>query len=139
VDVGSTLIADSQTAGLPVPGQCALHHPAVTSQLRAAFNPTLGDARLNVALAQSAPTATVIISLVGVQFVGTPAPWSPTLPDGKDSIDERLQHAAVMHGGAGVPQGKRSAVRIREDVALRACLAAVGRVRAGCRAPFSAA
>jgi hypothetical protein len=33
VDVGPALIADSQTAELPVPSQCALHHPAVTSQL----------------------------------------------------------------------------------------------------------
>ncbi len=115
MDVGPALIADSQTAELPVPSQCALHHTAVTSQLRAAFNTPPGDTRLNVALAQSTPTATVIISLVGVQRVGTPARWSPTLPDGRDSIDERLQHAAVMHVGAGEPQGERNAVRIRED------------------------
>ena len=139
MNVGSRLIADGEAAELPVPGKCALHDPAVTSQFCAALNAPPSDARLNVALGQGTSASAVIIRLVRVQFA-RPLAWrSPALPDGRHSINQRLQHSAVMHVGAGEPQSEWDAVRIREDVALRACLAAVRRVWAGRRAPFLAA
>lgn len=138
MNVSPALMADGEPVKLPEPGQCALHHPAVTSQLRAALDTPSGDPRLNVPLAESLPTATVIIRLVRVQLGGALARRPPVLPDGRDSIDERLQHAAVVPGGTSELQRERDAVRIREDVALRAGFAAAGRVRAGRRAPFLA-
>lgn len=47
--IGSPLIADRKAAELSLPGKCALHDLAVTSQLCAALNATPGSARLNVA------------------------------------------------------------------------------------------
>ncbi len=139
MDVGSPLIADGKAAELSIPGKCALHDPAVTSQFCAALNATPGDARLNVASGQGVAAAAMIIRLVRMQLARALARRAPALPDGRDGINERLQHAAVMHVGTSQLQGERDAVRVREDVALRACLATVGRVRAGRRAPFLAA
>lgn len=139
MDIGPALIADGEPAELSVPSQCALHDSTVTTELRAALDTPSGDSRLNVPLAQSLPTATVIIRLVRVQLGGPLARRSPTLPDGRDGIDERLQHAAVMHVGAGEARGERNAVGVREDVALRTGFATICRVRAGRCAPFLAA
>ena len=64
---------------------------------------------------------------------------SPALADGRDGIHDRLQHPAVMHVGARQRQREGDALRIGEDVTLRAGLASICRVRARRRAPFFAA
>lgn len=95
VDVGPAFIADSQRAGLPVISQCALHHPAVASRLRAALNTTSSDTPLNVAVAQSTPTATVIIRLVGAQVVGTPTRRSQLCRTGRTASTSGLPLASA--------------------------------------------
>ena len=139
MNVGPSLVADSEAAKLGEPGQRPLDHPSVPSQALAALDPAPGDAVLDATAGERLATAAVIVGFVGVQLRGTLARSSPALADGRDGIHDRLQHPAVMHVGARQRQREGDALRIGEDVTLRAGLASIGRVRARRRAPFFAA
>ena len=53
MDVVAALVADREPAVLRKPGQCALHHPPVSSQLLAALYALSGYAALDPAPPQS--------------------------------------------------------------------------------------
>ncbi len=69
-----------------------------------------------MAAGQGTTTATMIISLVGVELTGPMPGWSPGLPDGRHSIDYLLQHDAVVDVGPCQADRERDALRIRENV-----------------------
>jgi hypothetical protein len=139
VDVGPSLVADGKAAELGEPGQRPLHDPPVPAQTLAALDPAPGDAVLDATAGERLTTAAMIVGFVGVQLRGTLARSSPALADWRDGIHDHLQHPAVMHVGARQLQREGDALRIGEDMTLRAELAPVGRVRARRRAPFFAA
>jgi len=129
-DVGPSLVADGEAAELGEPGQRPLHNPPVSAQTLAALDPAAGDAVLDATAGESLTTAAVIVGLVGVQPGRAFARSSPALADRRHSIHHRLEHPAVVHVGSRQLQRERDALRIGEDVAFRARLAPVGRVRA---------
>jgi len=94
---------------------------------------------LDATAGQRLTTAAVVVGLVGVQLRGPFARPPPALPDRPDGIHDCLQHPAVVHVRTRQLQREGDALRVGEDVALRARLAPVGRVRACRRAPFFAA
>jgi hypothetical protein len=139
VDVGSSLVADGEAAELCEPSQGPLDDPPVSPQSLAALDTAAGDPVLDATAGESPTTAAVVIGFVGVQL-RRPFAWpSPALADWWDSIDDRLQHPAVVDVGACQLQREGNALRIGEDVTLRTRLAAIGRVRTGRRAPLLAA
>lgn len=73
-----------------------------------------------------------------MQLGGTAAGPAGALADGRDGIDGGLQHPAVVDVSGRQGHGQRDAVGVDDDVALRARLAAVGRVRPGLPAPLFA-
>ena len=139
MDVGAPLVADRQASELAEPSQGAFDHPAVPPQPGAALDPAPRDAGLDVAAGQGTTAAAVIVGLVGVELAWPLARPAPGLPDRRHGVDHLLQHRTVMHVRARQANRERDAVCIREDVALRARLAPVGRVRPRLRAPLLAA
>lgn len=139
MDIAAAFVADGEAAELCEPSQGPLDDPPVSPQSLAALDTAAGDPVLDATAGESLTTAAVVIGFVGVQL-RRPFAWpSPALADWWDSIDDRLQHPAVVDVGACQLQREGNALRIGEDVALRAGLAPVGRVRACRRPPFFAA
>lgn len=130
MDVGPSLVADGEAAELGEPSQRALHDPPVPAQTLAALDAATGDAVLDATAGERLTAAAVIVGLVGVQPGRAFARSSPALADRRHSIHHRLEHPAVVHVGPRQLQRERDALRIGEDVTLRARLAPVGRVRA---------
>jgi hypothetical protein len=139
MDVGPSLVADGKAAELGEPGQRPLDDPPVPAQTLAALDAAAGNAVLDPSAGESPTAAAVIVGLVGVQLRGPLARPTPALADRRDGIHDRLQHPAVVHVGSRQLQREGDALRIGEDVTLRARLAPVGRVRACRRAPLFAA
>ncbi len=139
MDVGPSLVADGEATKLGEPRQRSLDDPPATSQPLTGLDPAPGDAGLDAAAGQRLTTAAVVVGLVGVGLRGTLARRSPARADRRDGIHDRLQHSAVMDVRPRQLQSERDALRIGDDVALRARLAPVGRVRARRRAPLLAA
>jgi hypothetical protein len=81
-----------------------------------------------------------VISLVGMQLVGSLA-RTPTrrLADRFDGIDCLFQYLGVVNVGSRVDHSQRDASPIYHNMALRALLSLICRVRAGLLAPRGAA
>ena len=139
MDVGSSLVADGEAAELGEPSQGALDDPPVSPQTLAALDAAAGDAVLDATAGESLTTAAMIVGLVGMQPGGAFPRSCPALADRRDSIHDRLQHPAVVDVGPRQLQRKGDGLRIGEDVALRARLAAIGWVRTRRWSPFFAA
>jgi hypothetical protein len=138
VDVGATLVADGQAAELVEPGQGPLDHPAMASQLLARLDPLAGDPAADATASQSLATATGVVSLIGVKFVGPLARCTPGPPDAGDAIDQFLEDGAVVDIGRRDPQRQRDALPLDRDVPLGARFATISRIRAGLWPPLLA-
>lgn len=127
-------------AGRPrKPGQRTLDHPAVAPQPLAAVNASASNARDDAALAASAAAAPSVIGFVRIQLVRpAPRPAAPAL-DRHHRVEQLGQRHTVMHVCTGEHKGQRQTMAVPQDVALRARLASVRRVRACGLAPLFAA
>ena len=135
MDVRPALVADGQAAVRSQPGQGALHDPAVAAQAAATLHPLARDADFDPAFAQGAPTAQVVIRLVRVDFVRALAGPTPRPLDGRDTVDQRREDAAVGAVGRGEEDGEREALPVDHNMALAARFAAIRRIRSGLLAP----
>ncbi len=111
MDTALARAADRDLGKLPISSQCALYYPTLTSQLCTALNITPGcDAgSWHVGNGNEHTTCSHAASWNACVVI-------PTMPNERDSIDEPLQYAAVMHAGAGEFQRERNAIRIGEDI-----------------------
>ena len=109
------------------------------AQALACLDATPGDAGRDAPHTALPAAAGVVEGLVGVQLAGTP-PRAATAAraDGRDGIEGRGEYAAVVAVRSAQCDAERSAAGVRDQVSLRARLAAVGRVRADLRAPLFA-
>ena len=139
MDVGAALVADGQASVAGEPGEGTLHHPAVSSEAGAALDATACDARGDATGAALPAAATVVVGLIGVEFA-RPLPWAAAMadPDPRHGIQGGRQHHAIVPVGPAERQAKRRAAGVRDEVALRAWLAAIRRVRARLGAPLFA-
>ena len=139
VDVGAALVAYGQASETVEPGMGALDYPTVTPKLLAAVDPAPSDARDDPTGAALLATGTGVVGLVGMKLVGTAA-WStaPAAAHGRDRIEGRGHHHAVVAVGPREGQAEGRAAGIDDEVALGARFAAIRRVRACGRAPFFA-
>src|SRR5215207_2811483 len=78
MDVVAPLVADREPAVLRKPGQCALHHPPVPTQLAAALYALSCYAALYPALSQGSFAFSIVVGFVGMQLLGTLPRPSPT-------------------------------------------------------------
>lgn len=125
MEVAPALVADGEAAELSETGQGPLDDPPVPAQTLTALDPAAGDAVLDATAGESPTTAAVVVDLVGIQPGGAFTRPPPALADRRDGIHDRLQHPAVVHVRARQLQREGDALRVGEEVALRAGLAPV--------------
>ena len=139
LQVGATFVADGETAEAGKPSQRPFHDPAIATQPFAALDATPGNPRCDAASPALAPTTVMVVSLVGVQLVGSaPRAAAPTRAHARYRIERGGQHTAVVAVGPAQRQAERRAPGVHDEVALRARLTPIRRVRARCTAPFLA-
>ena len=126
MDVGAALVADGEAAEAADPGECALDHPAVSSQTLAVLDAAPGDAGNDVALAAFAPAALVIVGFVGVPLAGPAAGPPARALEWGHGVQHGFHHGGVVAVGPGQADGQRSAVAVGEDMALGARTPTVG-------------
>ena len=138
MDVLSSFVSDGQTAEAIDPGEGAFDDPAVTAEPILALDAAAGDAGFDVALAAVAPTACMIGGLVGVQLLGSPTGPTTLGADRRHGVEDLCKRDTVVDIRAGQNEAERDATPIGDDVALRAGLATIRRVRPRRRAPLFA-
>ncbi len=138
MDVGAALVADGQAAEAVEPGQRALDDPAVPAEPVPALDTPPSNARFDVTPAAGPAAGRIIISLVGVQLIGSAAGSSGGTPDRRDGIECGFEHQAVVPVGRAQQAGQRRAPAVNHNMALRARFATIGRVRADFLAPLLA-
>jgi len=122
MNIGATLIANTKATHLTEPGQCPLHHPAVTAQALACVSTSTSNAQLDASPPERRTAFPEVISLVGMHLVRTLAgPPRGCLIRGIASISasktiESCRLAAVIITASGVP--RRSTTRWRFVPAL---------------------
>ena len=70
MNVGPSLVSDSEAAEFGEPCECALDDPAMLSEMGAAFDTLSGDAMLDAAFGASPATAGIVIPLVACSLPG---------------------------------------------------------------------
>src|SRR4029079_18633992 len=135
MNVVGTLVADLQAAKAVEPTQRAFSHPAITAQPLAGLNATAGDARGDVALAQSGAQGAAVVGLVGMELMRARARPAARPSNGFNQIDRRFEHLVVVHVGGRNRDAQRKPVSVDHKMALRARFAAVRWIRAGFFAP----
>src|SRR5688572_17114247 len=138
MDVVPPLVADREPTVFGKPGQCALHHPPVSSQLLAALYALPGYAALDAALPQSPFALLVVVGFVGVQLLrALPRPATRALY-GLYGVHELLEDHRVVNVGPARHQRQRDAPSVRNKVALRARFSLIRWILAGFLAPLFA-
>jgi hypothetical protein len=141
VDVVAPLVADREPAVLRKPGQCALHDPPAAPQPLARVDPTAGDAWGYAPLSQGSSTTREVVSLVGMELLGTlpRSAGTATRPlDRLDSVHGLLQDLRVVDVRGGEHYRQWDAPSVRNEVALRARFSLIRRIRSGFLAPLLA-
>lgn len=132
-------ISDDEAAEMVEPGDGSLDGPSMLSQMLAAVDAAPCDAGRDAPGPQVVSATLEVVALVGMQFVGPPSRAAAPLAHGPDGVDHRGERLAVVCVGAGQDDRERDAGPVDQNVAFRAGLAAIGRVRADRVAPFLAA
>src|SRR5215207_2740188 len=136
---GVALVAYQQAAVAMQPSEVALHHPAVAPEPLARLDAAAGDPRGDAAAAERRPVAAGSVAQVRVQLGGPLARAAGAavgLLERWDSVDQALQHGALVHVGRCAECGQRRALSVGHQMVMRSRLASVGRVRSRLGAPF---
>jgi hypothetical protein len=141
VDVRSSLIAHRQPAIPAKPRQRSLHYPSVPSQSLARVDTPPGDTRGYAPLPQGLSATREVVAFVGMQLLGTlprSARTTARLPDRLDAIYSLLQELGVVDVCGAEYYRERDASSVRNNMALRARLSLIRRIRSGLLAPLLA-
>jgi len=141
VDVVAPLVPHTQSPGPLLPTERALRYPAVAPQRLAAVQATASQARLNAALAQSAPQGLGVVSFIGMNLLWTVTWPAAFAPHKGNCIYHRQKPLAVSHIRSRQSRCQGQAILVYDLMALRACFAPVHRRRANrlaLRPPFFA-
>ena len=131
MDVRSALVAHSQAAELPEPGQRPLNDPPVHAQPVAMLCTPSGDHRRDVARTQGLPVCPRVIGTVCIQPLGSAARTTAFASDRGHSVHpwQPLRHIWPVRPGHN--RGQRYPVGIGDHMMLTPGLAAVCGIGAG--------
>jgi hypothetical protein len=104
---------------------------AVPAQPFAGLNASTSDAALDAALSEVSAAKTVVVSLIGMEFLGPTAGSTVPAFDGRDGFQHGREDRAVLSMGARDFDRQRDALAVDHHVALGARFAPIGRIRAG--------
>src|SRR5262245_2273993 len=131
VDRRQLVIADLQPAGLPDPGEAALHHVADLAQSAAVRRPLPRQVVFDAAPLEALLVARRAVGPVPVQRLGlAPRPAAPAF-DRRDVVHQGHSPQRLVAVRAGQADGQRGALAIDEQVALGALFPAIRGVLAG--------
>src|SRR3712207_4769156 len=126
MDVVWALVADLQSPEAVHPRQRPLHHPPVPAQLLAGLYAPASDTRGYASLPEC---------LAACNFLGRLRGRPRGLRIGRDGIHGILQRLGVMDVSRRVDHRERDSLPVANNMALRALLALIRRIRSGLLAP----
>lgn len=138
MNVGTTLVADGQTAHLAQPRECPFDNPAMPTEFLARFNSFASDATLDSPPLQGFAAFVVVVPLVGMQLFRPLSGASPAASQRRNGIDHLFEHHAVVPVGSSQFDSQRDALAVDDEVPFAARLTAIGWVRSHFGAPFLA-
>ena len=138
MNVGSSVVSNPQAPELVQPTDRPFHHPAEDAQAAAVFGVPLGNRRVDPSLGQLFPVRVGVIRTVSEQFLWASCGVPDFASDGRDRIHQWDQLRHVVAVGARDPNGKRNALRIRDEVMLRPVFPAIHGAGTGTFAPPTA-
>jgi hypothetical protein len=139
MDVVALLIPHSQPAVVEQPTVRGLDVPAMHSQPAAMLSVPPGNDRLDAAFPQrAAHLVVVVVPTIRLGPVGASARAAVRTLDGRDGVDQRDGHVAVVAVGPGVDDGQRRPFGVGDEVAFAACFPTIRGIRTGLRPPKTA-
>src|SRR5215210_3198526 len=115
--------------------QCPFHHPPVSAQFLARLDAPPSYPRRYAPLSQCLAASREVVSLVCMQLFGALA-WASTRPlDGLDGIHGLLEDLGVVDVGSRVDHRERDSSPVEHNMALRALLSFIRRIRSGLLTP----
>jgi len=128
VDIGSLLVADSQSAKLVEPGKATLDYPPPSAQPAAMLGVTHREQRHDAALTQTLPDCLRIITAVAQDAIRT-VTWTPARSLQRYyGIDERERLLRVVTVGPGELECERNTLTVADQMTLAAELGPIGRI-----------
>lgn len=141
MNIQASLVANGQPPEVVEPCKRTLHHPTMPAELFAALDTASSNTRSDAPLSECCPVSLRVISLVGVQLMGSSARSAPSLHtslDGRDGINHHLQRLGVMNVGTSTSHREGNSCSADHNMALRAWFALIRRIRPCSLAPFLA-
>ena len=129
MDLGESLIADSQTMEIMEPSMRTFDYPSILSESAAVLSAALGEYRFNTPFAQSASVCFGVVSAVSIDDLGFLQRAAANATDDWNRVDQRQQLCDVMAIGAGQNNRERHPVCVSSDMVLRAGSRTIYRVR----------
>jgi len=138
MNVASPFISDCEATEAIEPGKASFDHPTMPAEFFSALNAPACDARRNPACATVIAAARIVVALVGMTFVGTPA-WAARFSGNRRNGTKHFpEHGTIVDIGAGQAHGERNAAPVGHQMPFRARLAAIRWIWARGIAPFLA-
>lgn len=138
MNVRATFVSNAESTKLMQPGMGPFHHPTEDPQAAAMRRVALCQNRLDAAPPQGLRVRGRMVGPIPLNPLGTLARSSRLARNGGNCIHQGKQLGHVVAVGAGDRGGQGNAVRIRDDVMLRAVFPAIRRVGTGFRPPKTA-
>ena len=129
MDLGESLIADSQTMEIMEPSMRTFDYPSILSESAAVLSAALGEYRFNTPFAQSASVCFGVVSAVSIDDLGLLQRAAANATDDWNRVDQRQQLCDVMAIGTGQDNRERHPVCVSCDMVLRAGSRTIYRVR----------
>ena len=139
MNICSAFVANPKPPELGSPSMGPFNHPPMSAEAVLGLNPSACNSRLDAALATRTAASRIVIPFVSVQLVRTESRPTSRTGNGRNAIQQIVQHLGVVNVGGCQQQGQRNAFSIDQKMVFRAWLAFVRRVRPCFVAPFFAA
>ena len=120
MDLGQSLVANSQTVEIMEPSISTFDYPSILSKSAAMFSAAPGENRLNTAIAQFLSMCFGVVSAICEDHLRLLQGATAYATDGWNRIDERQQLCDVMAIRTGQDDRKRHPVCVGRNMVLRA-------------------
>lgn len=138
MNVGSSFVANAQSAELVQPTDGSFDDPSRCSKAAAMCGADLGKLITNVALTQPARMGATAIGSIALHSIRSAARPARSTSNRRDRFDQRAHLGGVVSICAGENHTQRDALGIGTDVVLAASFASIRRIRSRLEPPKTA-
>ncbi len=100
IEVGMAFVSDGKAPEPVEPGDGALDDPTMASEFLRGFDASSCNARFDASHSQIATASSVVVALVGVQFVRPAARTPARSAQARDGVDDVVERLAAVNVGA---------------------------------------